>query len=188
MAQRKSSELPFVVAELVKRMSRREQMELFSYFSREHLERWKTATAGLTKEPEVYVKLNADSVSFEMPEEVIVEVLTKLVDDLSVAQAKIRFDVDDREEEYRVSFQDLHRKLTELQDVLEEEAVVFELGPHTLYSNGGGCMLLKMSDDREKARKIAEHFLQICEFPHRFKGTQWEVIEGFSKICNVLRK
>lgn len=172
MAQTKSSDLPFVVAELVKRMSRREQMELFSYFPREDLERWKAATAEPPREPEVYVKLNADSVSFEMPEEYIVEVLTKLVDDLNVAHVRIRFDVDDREEECHVSFQDLHRKLTELEDVLEEEAVVFELGPHTLYSNGGGCMLLKMSDDREHAREIAEHFLRICGFSHRFEGTQ----------------
>lgn len=49
--------------------------------------------------------------------------------------------------------------------------VTFEFGPHSLYSTGGGCMLLDTPLYNRMKKKIALEFLKLCGYSVKINAT-----------------
>jgi len=188
MVHKRRSDLALIVAELIQRMDPEEQAELVSYLTWEELKAWeelKRESEG--KEPELYLAVDQDSISFETPLPYIRAVLCRLAEDLAAEQISIRFDEDGESISLMATPENLKDVLEEHRQVLEEGIMMIEYDQDTLYSNGGGCLLLKTEAPEETKRKIAQHFLEICGLPSEVKGNrfkalafagQLEIVEG----------
>lgn len=188
VVQKRRSDLALIVAELIRRMDPEEQAELVSYLSWEELKAWeelKRESEG--KEPELYIAVDRDSISFETPPPYIRAVLCRLAEDLAAERITIRFDEDGESISLMTTPENLKDVLEEHRQVLEEGIMIIEYDQDTLYSNGGGCLLLKTEASDETKRKIAQHFLEICHFPSEVKsspfkalaiGGQLKIVEG----------
>jgi hypothetical protein len=208
MVQSRESVLPLAVVELIERMTSEEQAELASYLGGMQ---WRERKRG--REPEVYIELGTDDISFEVPPEKVLRVIQRLAVDLGPEEVEVRFDENGRSRQWKGTAAELAKVLEENRGIVMEEPVVIELGGDTLYSNGGGCMLLKTSAGYEVKRAIAQWFLELCGCPYpavtgeRFtalvrngelsdfsrllaEGTRndaWEAIEGFSTVCRKIQ-
>jgi len=185
VVQKRRSDLVLIVAELIQRMDPKEQAELVSYLSWEELKAWeelKRESEG--KEPELYIAVDHDSISFETPLPCVTAVLCRLAEDLAAEQITIRFDEDGESISLMATPKNLKDVLEEHRQVLEEGIMIIEYDQDTLYSNGGGCLLLKTEAPDETKRKIAQHFLEICRFPSEVKGSPFKAlaIEGQLEI------
>ena len=73
MKENQNPHLPLVLAELIKRVSPEEQKKLVSYLSWEQLKAWEDLKSGGKEaplgvgEPEIYVEIHSDAISFEVP-------------------------------------------------------------------------------------------------------------------------
>lgn len=188
MVQKRRSDLALIVAELIRRMDPEERAELVSYLSWQELKAWeelKRESKG--KEPELYIAVDHDSISFETPLPYLTAVLCQLAKDLAAEQITIRFDEEGESISLMATPKNLKDVLEEHRQVLEEGIMIIEYDQDTLYSNGGGCLLLKTEAPEETKRKIAQHFLEICGLPSAvnyscfkalaFEG-QLEIVEG----------
>jgi hypothetical protein len=164
MATRESS-LALAIAELINRLSPDEQAELAAHLSLEQiqsLESIKRATITTWREPEIYVEIGPDEISFETPPDRVLPFLLQLWDLLQPQKVEVRitFSGESMVLHGRRHYQS---QLDSLATVLDDEPVVIEFDQHTLYSNGGGCMMLKTSADSALKRRIAQEFLNICD-------------------------
>jgi hypothetical protein len=168
---KKRSDLAFIVAELIRRMDPEERAELVSYLSWEELK-----GESKEKEPELYIAINQNSISFETPLSHLTAVLSRLAEDLEAEKITIRFDDDDESISLRTTADNLKDMLEEYWQVLEEGIMIIEYDRDTLYSNGGGCLLLKTEAPDEIKQKIAQHFLEICGFPSEIRGSRFKAL------------
>lgn len=177
MGRKRRSDLALIIAELIRRMDPRERAELVSYLSWEELRAWqelKREAEG--KEPELYIAVDRDSISFETPLSCLTDVLCRLAEDLAAKQISIRFDEDGESISLTTTPENLKDTLEEHQQLLEEGIMVIEYDGDTLYSNGGGCLLLKTEASNQTKRKIAQHFLEICGLPSEVKGSRFKAL------------
>lgn len=121
-----------------------------------------------TQEPEIYVEIHPDAVSFEAPEDVVIEVIYQVSRDLKAGSVSVYLQGRGRRS---IRLEKLKEFLVRAADKLKEEAVVFKLADAgILYSNGGGCMYLETRASPRVKRAIAENFLKLCGFSVEVKG------------------
>ena len=82
-------------------------------------------------------------------------------------EVTVRFHEDGERREWQGLANELPEMLQNHREIINDDAVVVEYGQHTMYSNGGGCMMLNTTADAEVKRQIAQHFLDLCGYPHR---------------------
>lgn len=165
--------LPIAVAELIKRMSQSEQAALLSHFTWQELKEWEElkkeaeSQAVLWPEPEVYVEIGTEEMSFEAPPEKVIPFLQQLAQDMEVEEVTVRFHKNGERREWQGLANEFPEMLWNHREIVNDDAVVIEYGQNTMYSNGGGCMMLNTTADAKVKRQIAEHFLDLCGHPHR---------------------
>lgn len=190
MATRVNPSRTLAVAEMITKMSVEEQAELVLYLSWSQLRAWEMLKRELeeqavlpTGEPEVYVEVKPDVINFETPADRVLQVLSQLAQDLNAKDIQVRFDEDSQSREFICSPSNLMAVLEENKDLVSEEPVVIEYGEDTLYSNGGGCMMLKTVVNDEVKREIARHFLTICGFPYPVEGNRFTALVRNGKLA-----
>ncbi len=141
----------------------------------------------VNKEPELYIKIDREDISFEVPGEKIIEFIGLLARDLKSAQIELRYEEDSHSKSLRCTPDDLMEKLLEKQDIIKEEPVVVELGEATLYSNGGGCMLLKAGIDSRRKKRLARHFLELCGLSAEVETTKFTALARGGKLEVITR-
>lgn len=152
------------VAELIRHLSPTEQAELAAHLSLEQirsLESLKRAATTTWREPEVYVEIGPTGISFETPLDKVRPFLVRLCALLQPQRIEWRSTRDGKS----IVLNDcchFQAQLEALAEISTDEAVVIEFDQHTLYSNGGGCMMLKTTADAVLKRQIAQQFLNIC--------------------------
>ncbi|MGH9341425.1 MAG: type II toxin-antitoxin system Phd/YefM family antitoxin [Acidobacteriota bacterium] len=115
-----------------------------------------------TQEPEIYVEIHPDAVSFEAPEDVVIEVIYQVSRHLKARSVGVYLQGRGRRS---ISLEKLKEFLVQAADKLKEEAVVFKFADAgMLYSNGGGCMYLETLASPRVKMAIAENFLKLCGF------------------------
>ncbi len=135
------------------------------------------------EEPEIYIKIDREDISFEVPEEKIIEFIGLLARDLKSAQIELRYEVDSHAKSLCCNPDDIMEKLLEKQDIIKEEPVVVELEEDTtLYSNGGGCMLLKTGIDSRRKKRLAQHFLELCGFSAEVETAKFTALVRGGKL------
>lgn len=171
MEEKRGLSLPLAVAELVSRMTREEQEALAVRLSWEQLrtlealkKRHEASVAG--QEPYIYVSIGSDSVSFESPMEKVGQLVECIAAKLAAKAVSIRFPEKGNAPELSRPISELGTLLVEEAESLVDKPIVIEIDGSTLYSQGGGCLLLKTGASGETKRAIAEVFLQICGYPH----------------------
>lgn len=173
------SHLPIAVAELIKRMSQSEQAALLSHFTWQELKEWEElkreleSQATLWPEPKVFVEIGAEEMIFEAPPEKVIPFLQQLVQDMGVEKVTVRFHEDGERREWQGLANELPEMLQNHREIINDDAVVVEYGQHTMYSNGGGCMMLNTTAEAEVKRQIAQHFLDLCGHPHRVESDRF---------------
>ncbi len=117
------------------------------------------------REPELYIKIDREEISFEVPEEKILAFIGLLIRELKVDEIELRYEEDSHAKNLCCGPDEIIEKLLEKKGTIKAEPVVLELGEDTtLYSNGGGCMLLKTGIDSRRKKRLAQHFLELCGF------------------------
>ena len=161
----RESSLAIALAELIERLSADEQAQLAARLSLgqiQKLESLKRAETSLWREPEIYVVIGPDEISFETPAGKVRPFLAQLCGMLQPQTIAARFGQNGASVALQLSANDFSGWLEQATVMLAAEAVVIEFDQHTLYSNGGGCMMLKTSASADLKRRIAQEFLNIC--------------------------
>lgn len=135
-----------------------------------------------SREPELYIKIDREDMSFEVPEEKIVAFIGMLIRELKVDEIELRYEEDSHAKSLCCGPDELIEKLLEKQDFIKGEPVVFELGEATLYSNGGGCMVLKTGIDSRRKKRLAQHFLELCGFSAEVETTKFTALVRGRKL------
>ena len=175
MASKTDSNLPFVVAELVRRMTPEEKAQFLRYLPLEELEGLAGQLRGEVGDPKVLVKTRSDGLSFEMPPSRMVDFISRLPGILSTERIDARYRQDGNRREKSCSPHEFSRLLEEIESILADDPVVIEFDQHTLFSNGGGCMLLEADLSNDVKREIGETFLKVCGFPRRLSKDQFAI-------------
>ncbi|UCD84717.1 MAG: hypothetical protein JSU92_00580 [Deltaproteobacteria bacterium] len=129
------------------------------------------------REPELYVKLDRDDISFEVPGEKIIEFIDLLARELKATEIELRYEVDSHSKRLSCKPEELTEKLLERKKIVREEPMVIELEEDTtLYSNGGGCMLLKTGIDSRRKKRLAQHFLELCGFSAEVESAKFTAL------------
>ena len=172
MSSKADSDLAFVVAELVRRMTPQEKAQLLSYLPLEELSKKPRHRTG---DPKVFVKTRSDGLSFEMPFSKAIDFISQLPGILSTKKIEIRYRENGKRREETCLPEEWPHLLNTIESILAEDPVVIEFDQHTLFSNGGGCMLLEADVSPDKKREIAETFLNICGFPQHLSRDRFTV-------------
>lgn len=171
MVEKRELSLPLAVAELVSRMTPEEQ-EIFAVrLSWEQLHalealKKKHETPVKGQEPDVYVSIDPDSISFESPPDKVAQLIERIAANLAAETVSIRFPEDGNVRELSRPVSELSTVLLEEVESLADEPVVIEMDGSTLYSQGGGCLFLKTNASERTKRAIAETFLQVCGYSY----------------------
>ena len=175
MSSKVDSDLAFVVAELVRRMTPEEKAQLLSYLPLKELEGFSDQPKREVGDPHVFVKTRSDGLSFEMPFSKTRDFISKLPGILHTKKIGIRFRHNEKREEQSCSPEEFSHYINEIESILVDDPVVIDFDQCTLFSNGGGCMLLEADLSADKKREIAETFLSICGFPQRLSKDRFTV-------------
>lgn len=172
--------LPILIAELIKRMSPFEKQTLIANLDVPTLEtlratQEKAVAPENYSEPEVYIKVSADAVSFEVPRDKIIESVIRLCNLLGQKNIIIRFNENGTIHEEKIPGSDLLNRLLGMRKVIFEGVVTIEFGPHTLYSTGGGCALLETNSTFKKKKEIALSLLKVCGYSAKVKSNRFSV-------------
>ena len=177
-----------IVAELINRMSPEEKEALISNLDSSTI-RYLTGEDKNRQyrrylEPEIYVRVAADHISFEMPETKILEFVMRLPRLLKEKRVKIRFNKNGAVHAKSVSTASLLKTLRTINEALVNGVVTIEFGNHTLFSTGSGCMLLETDLPAKEKRKIAFEFLKLSGYSVKVKSVNFSVgvIEGEVKV------
>lgn len=127
-------------------------------------------------DPELYVELDQDSLSFEIPPDRLIAVLCRWAEILQPQRLRMRFAQRGRRIDVSLSPSHLKEALEEHDEILREGIVVLEYGRDTLYSNGGGCLLWKTSAEEEVKKQLARSALEICGFPHEVSSQRFKAL------------
>lgn len=181
MVEKRELSLPLAVAELVNRMTPDEQEALagrLSWKQLRTLEVLKQKQEGRIREqnPPVYVSISLDSVSFEVPQEKVTQLIQHIASQLAVTTVSIRLSEDGDTRELSRSVAELGVLLAEQSELLVDEPLVIEMNGSTLYSQGGGCLLLKTDASVETKQAIAEIFLQLCGYAHSIRSERFTAL------------
>lgn len=183
MSQRSVSNLGLVVAELIRRMTPQEKTDLLSYLPLEELEEFSSPLASKKSErrfgdPELYVATRDDGLSLEVPPEKALEFVSRLPYLLGSKKINIRYYQNGSSKEITCLPEEIPGVLNKIEAIFADDAIIIELNEYTLFSNGGGCMLLEADLSGKMKRDIAEYLLEICGIPQkltkdRFSITVW---------------
>jgi hypothetical protein len=175
-----SSVVPLALAELIGRLSLEEKralVNLLDWDALRHLREEAVAQARWVGDPRIYVGTTASGLGLELPVECIPLFLSELPFLLSIRRVEILVQNSQRVEEYRCAAADLEDWLARHPQAWQEEAMMIELGPHTLVSGGGGCLSLTLENVSLAIRqKIAQRALQVCGYDHTFKQDHFSAI------------
>jgi len=133
-------------------------------------------------EPELYVKLGRGYISLEVPPPIASRVIENLAVSLQAESIVLRFDVDGTSKELRCIPATLPQMLRRYASLIQEEPVIIEYGSSTLYSNGGGCLLLETSVNDATKRKIAQQILELCGYLYRVKSNRFTALARLGKL------
>lgn len=134
-------------------------------------------------EPEVYVRITSDYVSFEVPKTRIFDFVEQLTKLLGRKEVTVRYDENGMTQEQRISASSISKKLQRIQGKMINNVVTLEFGPHTLFSTGGGCMLLETDLPFAGKKKISTEFLKLCGYSVDIQSDSY----SFSVANNKLR-
>lgn len=181
MTEERGLSLPLAVAELVSRMTPDEQEALAGRLSWEQLrtlEAFKLKQEGRIQErdPHVYVSIGPDSVSFELPQERVAQLIQHIAAQLAVTTISIRLPEDGDARELSRSVDELGALLAEKSELLGDEPVVIEMNGSTLYSQGGGCLLLQTRASVKTKQSIVETFLQLCGYAYPIRSDRFTAL------------
>jgi len=181
METQTSSYLPKLVAEIIQRMTPQEKQIFFGYLSFEEIkELYDESTAEkhpvTTEEPLLYISDREDGMSLELPEKTAVEFIYKLSNLLSAKKIALRYRINGDKIENQCNQDEFSELLAKIQPILLDKSVVIEFDNHTLYSNGGGCMLLDADISFELKKKIANYLLEINGYSEQELKNNFTVI------------
>jgi len=135
------------------------------------------------REPELYVKLDRDDISFEVPGEKIIEFIEMLAREVKAAEIELRYEIDSHSKRLSCKPDELKGKLLERQRIIKEEPMVIEFDEGTtLYSNGGGCMLIKTEVDSRRKKRLAQHFLELCGYSAEVESAKFTALAVRGKL------
>lgn len=185
MVEKQIPPLPTALAELLKRMTPEEQAEFAAQLTWEQIHRLedlkkqhdaRTDVHTNGQEPHIYVSVGPDSISFEAPVEQVIPLIQRIATELETSTVVVRFPDRDSGQVLREPTAELRSVLTEEEESLLRESLIIEIDDSTLYSQGGGCLLLNTGAPTEKKRAIAEGFLQLCGYSHRVTGDRFTAL------------
>lgn len=159
------------ILEVVEELTEEQQRQLWGVLQTLR----KANSRRLEGEPQLYIELDQDSLSFEIPPDRLMAVLCRMAEILRPPRIRMRFAQDGRKTNLSMPPR-LQKVLKENEEVLQEGVVILEFGRDTLYSNGGGCLLLMTSADDEVKKQIARSALEICGFPHEVSGSRFKAL------------
>lgn len=133
-------------------------------------------------EPQLYIELDQDSLSFEIPPDRLMAVLCRMAKILRPPRIRMRFAQHGRKTNFSMPPPRFQKVLKEHEEVLQEGVVILEFGRETLYSNGGGCLLLKTSADDGVKKQIARSALEICGFPHQVSSSRFKALARRNRL------
>lgn len=177
-----ASAIPSALAQLVERLTPEEKREFALTLDWEGLQRLRTQAMGRKEErrvgdPRIYVGTTAGGLSLELPLTCVAPFLSSLPRVFSVQQVSIFVQDSQGSEEYHCAADELEGWLTNHPEAWQEEAIMIELGPHTLTSGGGGCLSLALEDVSPiTVKEIAQRALQLCGYSYEFQKERFSAI------------
>lgn len=116
-------------------------------------------------EPEAFVKVYPDMISFETLKENLIDILCQFSEDLKANEITVRYEVTGKIGELAIEKRKFRGVLEDIKEILYNESVIIEIGENTIYSNGGGCILLELTSNRVvRKRQIVKNFMKIVGF------------------------
>lgn len=178
--------LPVLVANLIKRMTPQEKEILVSNLDTLTL---RDLQKGVLEErpyfePDAFVRVAVDYVSFEIPAPKITEFLIRLSSLLGATKIMLRWNNNSPAFAKTTSTANFRTMLQTIQNIIANGVVTIEFGPHTLFSTGGGCMLLETPLANQMKKKIALEFLKLCGYSVKINARYFSatVIKGKVKV------
>ena len=185
--QETKNNLPIIVAELINRMSPEEKEKLISNLDSETIYSLQEIKQQISNrdefsEPEIYVRVTSEYISFEIPRAKIIDFIKRLTDFLNQKEVIIRYNENGTAHEEHVSASHLLKNLQEIREVLINDTVTFEFGSDTLYSIGAGCMLFETNLQNKEKGRIALEYLKRGGYYVKIKSDRFSISVRNGKI------
>jgi len=178
--ERKPLVIPLAMVEMIERLDLEEKRALANLLDWDALRQLRedaVPQARRVGDPRIYVGTTASGLGLELPLEYVPLFLRALLSLLSVQHVEILVQNGQGTEETRCTRADLEDWLTRHPEAWQEDAMMVELGPHTLVSGGGGCLSLTLENAPSTTRQeIARIALQLCGYDHTFKRDRFSAI------------
>ena len=186
------SAIATALIEILKRLTPEEKREFARAFNWDEFESIKKETVASDGrkfgDPKVYVQGSPREVNFEVPEDKLTDLIEFLSETLPYDRVDVFIRQGKRSKETSYTKAEFQNFLTVCGKMLEESYLMIEFGGNTLISGGSGCLDLELEkEDANLVRMIAETFLKICGFAHRFSRNEFSAIlwEDELEVANV---
>lgn len=175
------SVMALAFSEILRRMSIEEKKVFAQAVDLTELEELKTA--GMPAEekrfgdPTLYVGTTSSGLSLELPVDKLIRCVENLPVFLPSNRIKLFIHRNGDWAEFSCSESDFPDLLREHSQAIIEEGMMIDFDDSSLISGGGGCLSLDLKKPSpEITRKIAERFLEICGFKHRFRKDEFSAV------------
>jgi hypothetical protein len=181
MKSNSPSAIAAALIEILNRLTPEEKKEFARAFNWDEFERIKKEIIGSDGrrfgDPKLYVQGSPRGLDFEVPEDKLIKLIKFLSETLPYDRVNVFIRQGKRSEESSYAKAEFQNFLAVCGKMLEESYLMIEFGGNTLISGGGGCLDLELEkEDAHLVRMIAETFLKICGFAHRFSRNEFSAI------------
>ena len=181
MKTKAASTIATALVEILNRLTPDEKKQFVRVFNWDEFERIKK---GIDKsdgrkhgDPKVYVEAGPGELNFEMPESKLTDFIRFLSEILSYDIIGVFVRKGETSEEHSYSKEEFRDFVVSSERMLAEDYLMIEFGGNTLISGGHGCIDLELEKENiDLVKKIAETFLEMCGFRHRFSKDEFYAI------------
>ena len=176
-----SSTIATALVEILNRLTPDEKKQFARVFNWDEFGRIKkgiNGSEGRTHgDPKVYVEASSGELNFEIPETILTDFIRFLSEVLSYDQINVFMRKGQISEQRLFSKKEFPGFLLSSERILAENYLMIEFGGNTLISGGHGCIDLELEKENiDLVKKIAERFLEMCGFRHRFSKNEFYAI------------
>ncbi len=138
----------------------------------------------LRPDPEIYVGTTPNGMGFELPKELITELIEILTDILKPGSVIISYLHHEEEVELKYSADEVKSKSRDMTEILMDPTFIAEFDAASLYTGGEGCFLLEANLSKSQRISIAERLLKKASIEIQLTEDQFSVIvrEGHIEV------
>ncbi|MCK4390898.1 MAG: hypothetical protein KAV83_11765 [Desulfobacterales bacterium] len=181
MKTKTASTIATALVEMLNRLTPDEKKQFARIFNWDEFGRIKKEINGSDGrkhgDPKVYVEAGPGELNFEMPESKLIDFIRFLSEVLSYDIISVFIRKGETSGQHSYSKEEFRDFLVSSERVFVENYLMIEFGRNTLISGGGGCIDLELEKENiDLVKEIAETFLEMCGFKHRFSKHEFYAI------------